>query len=339
MVMIRRLMIAAVLVLGAAVVIPTTPAGAQTSRGHEHEHEHEGHDHRPPLPALTCPTGDTPLAVTSDVRLTHDLSCSGGLVEWDLAAGVTVDLGGHTVTVDEGSRCSVGQPGCTFEVGSGTLRNGRLVGADVNVGDGLAERLGIRQGLAEVTGSGELTRSVIDRGQVVLERGGRLTHSWVMRGQGVLLWNLDHSLTDFQVLDNLIVDGSGAGISLHTHFFSADDVTGTIEGNEISGNAGAGISLTGDLRDLGAIGISRNVVAHNGGAGIEVSGTLEGPLPNITGGAVTIARNQALSNGGRGINAPWIPAWPTGIVDGGKNVASGNAVAPACVGVTCKTHH
>ena len=332
--MIRRLVIAIVLIGGVLGILPGSPADAHWLR----DHRHESHDHETGLPPLTCPTGNAPLAVTTDVRLTHDLDCTDA--GWTIAPGVTVDLGGHTVTVtnNPAARCQVEVPGCTFEVGSGILRNGRLVGADVNVGDGRAERLGIRNALAEVTGSGELTRSIIDGGQVVLERGGRLTRSWVVRGDGVLLWNLDHSLTGFQVSDNVIVESTGPGVRLNTHFFFEDDVTGTIQRNFIAHNAGAGISLTGDLRDLGAIDLSGNLVIGNGGTGIVVTGALDSPQPVVTGGPVTLTRNRAIANGGQGINASWMPGAPSGIVDGGQNVAKANAVAPACVGVTCTSH-
>ena len=157
----------------------------------------------------------------------------------------------------------------------------------------------------------------------------------MIRGKGVLLWNLDHTLTNFEVSDNLIVGNTGNGIGLHTHFFSADDVTGTITRNFVSRNTGDGISLTGDLRDLGAVEISKNLVAANTGTGIVVSGTLESPLPVITGGPVTLTKNAAVFNAGQGINAPWIPSWPSGVVDGGGNKAFANGTAPACVGVSC----
>ncbi len=139
----------------------------------------------------------------------------------------------------------------------------------------------------------------------------------------------------------MIVGNTGNGIGLTTNFFGADDVTGTIAGNVVAHNHGAGISLTGDLRDVGAVQISQNIVTANGGTGIEVTGSLNSPRPPISGGPVTIAQNTAMFNGGQGINASWIPSWPTGVVDGGGNRARGNATAPACVGVVCETgmHH
>jgi len=288
--MVRRVMVVVALVTGAMIAGPTAVAGASPA-------------------ALTCPDGNVAMVVSADAVLTHDLSCSGELVEWDFAPGVTVDLGGHRVIVDSHERCSVGIPGCTFEVGSGTLRNGRLEGADVNVGDGHASRLGVRNGLAEVTRSGELTRSVIDGGQVVIERGGHLTHSWVIRGKGVLLLNIDHSLTDFEVSNNLIVGNTGNGIQLGTHFYFANDVTGTIAHNFVARNTANGISIGGDLRDLGAVQITQNLVAANAGTGIVVNGSLEVPGPTITGGPVTLTKNVSVFNAGHGIDASWMPAW------------------------------
>ena len=320
--MVRRVMIAVALVAGVLLVVPASPASAHGVHG--------GHG-----ASLACPTGDQPLPVTSDVRLSHDLHCTGTLVEWDIAPGVTVDLGGHTVTVDAVLRCQVGNPPCTFQVGGGTLRNGGLIGADVNVDSGHAQRLHIHQALAEVTGSGEITRSTIDQGQVVIERGGQLTRSWVTRGQGVLLRSTDAALSGFRIADNVIADNAGAGIGLRTIFFGPDDVSGTIKGNWVAGNGGPGISLSGDLRALGAVDISGNWALWNHGTGISVHGDDSAPTLPLTGGPVTLTHNRASFNDGNGIDASWMTGQPTGIVDGGKNRARGNHTAPDCIGVTC----
>jgi hypothetical protein len=320
--MYRRMIVTAAALAGLLVVLQATAASASPIVSST-----------PLATELVCPVGDAPVAVASNLVLTHDLTCTGKHVEWDIAPGVTVELGFHTLTVASTDRCTVDRPPCNFEVGAGTIRNGTLIGADVHISDGQAKQVVVRNALAEVTGSGELTSSLVLEGHVAIERSGRLTRSWVVNGDGVQLFDLNASLTNFQVSDNLIIGNTGTGIRLSTHFFRADDVTGAIQRNIVAHNTGDGISLTGDLRDLGAIKISQNLVTGNRGTGIVVSGARETPLPDITGGPVTIARNVVFFNRGAGINASWIAGLPTGIVDGGHNFVRFNGVRPECVGV------
>jgi hypothetical protein len=97
-----------------------------------------------------------------------------------------------------------------------------------------------------------------------------------------------------------------------------------------------GILFRGDLRAVGALEISRNVIVGVAGDGIEVVGSEQGtPQITISGGPVTIAHNLVAFNRGHGIDAPWMPGVPTGIVDGGHNLAIANGLRPACIGVRC----
>ena len=128
------------------------------------------------------------------------------------------------------------------------------------------------------------------------------------------------------------------GIRLRTAFFGPDDVSGTIKGNFVAGNAGAGIGLSGDLRALGSVEISGNWAVRNQGDGILVHGDDSAPPLPFTGGPVTLTKNRASFNQGHGIDASWMTGQPTGIVDGGKNTAQANKTAPACIGVVCRGH-
>lgn len=312
--MIPRLMVAAALVTG--VFTATAPALADGGPAE-----------------FGCPEPGLPQSITTATVLNHDLSCHGH-VEWSIGTGATLDLRGHTVTVDDQFHCQVNLPPCTFDVVGGTLRNGQLRGADVNVRDGRADHLVVHGGLIQITRAGEVTSSLIDRGRMVMASGGRLTRSLVIGGAGVELNNTNRAIQGFVVSDNLILNNATAGLHLKPTFFHPDDVNGTIERNVIAGNAGHGLHLEGDLQDLGGVTISRNLVSGNRGSGIMVSGSTP-VIPAIVGGPVTIADNVVLANRGRGIDAPWSPEGPTGVVDGGHNVALFNRTRPACVGVAC----
>jgi hypothetical protein len=97
----------------------------------------------------------------------------------------------------------------------------------------------------------------------------------------------------------------------------------SIVGNDASRNLakdGAGIVIAVSSDNV----VRRNVTNRNAGDGIAMFSDAPG---DTTGN--TIARNTAKKNGGHGINV--LP----GTVDGGGNVAAGNATPPDCVNVTC----
>jgi parallel beta-helix repeat protein len=101
----------------------------------------------------------------------------------------------------------------------------------------------------------------------------------------------------------------------------ADD--NRIVGNEASANRGpdgGGIVVAVANGNL----VRRNVANRNVASGIRV---IEDTPGDATGNR--LARNRTDRNGGHGIDAV------AGTVDGGGNIARGNATPPACVGVTC----
>jgi hypothetical protein len=98
-----------------------------------------------------------------------------------------------------------------------------------------------------------------------------------------------------------------------------------ITDNWFVGNRGTGLVLDLALRTSGTPPpwpVSRNRFSGNGGDGAHITAR------DQVDGLVTVAGNDASWNGGQGIVAK-------GVIDGGKNRARGNAVAPQCVGVRC----
>jgi len=107
----------------------------------------------------------------------------------------------------------------------------------------------------------------------------------------------------------------GAWLSLGMAGSGANGVT--VEGNEFRHNAEEGLTFT-MLAAIGEVAIIGNRATGNGGAGIAGTGA----------GVVTVADNTALRNGGHGIDV-------SDVIDGGGNVAWGNATPPQCIGVVC----
>jgi CSLREA domain-containing protein len=159
-----------------------------------------------------------------------------------------------------------------------------------------------------------------------------------------------------QIINNTVQSNS-SGIALeiaHNSLIRVNDVRfnsggielqdandNRIEMNNVSGNSGAGIAIDGvSLRNMAV----QNIASNNNGEGIAVgdpapagSGTLiEGNVTNsnssggiFAAGGHTITGNTANLNDGWGIFAE------PGAIDGGGNMASGNAEPAQCFGVVC----
>jgi CSLREA domain-containing protein len=195
---------------------------------------------------------------------------------------------------------------------------------------------------------GEMTRNgdagvVIadsDRNQVI----GILTHA--QSDSGVALSNAHDSV----VRDSdLRFNPSGVSASNTNNLL--------VENNDVSDSLQAGIELGSGLH----IRVLNNTASHTGGAGISLEGAEFDALGNPIGGAViegntanengsdgltiasgghTVRNNIAHNNAGFGINAgenavPGEPPDPAANIDGGGNVASGNAEPEQCIGVVC----
>lgn len=329
--MLGRAMPAVMLVMGVGVGVAASPAGAAANLSAG-----------TPMPAVATDLPCTPPTypstfLSASVRLDHDVTCPVG-TEWNVGPGTTVDLNGHTVTVDVDPRfhCtrSAGDPFCTFNVQGGTLRNGKLVGADVFVNDystshGLATQLTLTRDASLSLNGGLATNNVLVGGGVEITGGGAISHSWLVESY-IDMVNSIRGLS-FTVTDNIIVNSPGTGVGLYSYFCCPNDTQGRIERNLIIGSTRDGIAITGALDDLGPVSISHNIVAGSGGNGIELSGGAR----DFPGGPVTIGGNLALFNNGHGIDAPWVPGEPSQVIDAGRNTALFNQTRPQCVGVHC----
>jgi parallel beta-helix repeat protein len=160
--------------------------------------------------------------------------------------------------------------------------------------------------------------------------------------------------TDVRVIDNTASHASDAGI------FISDGGANTVRGNILTNNA-HGIELSGSHQNR----VEFNAMEANLGLGVEVSesagntvfgNTTDGNLQGgiwVDAGATgnTIEGNAARGNGGDGINimsagtvarnnlARQNQGWgiyaATGVVDGGRNGASGNAEPAQCYLIAC----
>lgn len=122
--------------------------------------------------------------------------------------------------------------------------------------------------------------------------------------------------------NNLLIENNDGSNSLQAGFGIGNGLNIRVLNNVANSTGGAGISLEG-----GAFDANGNAV---GGALIAGNTTNENLADGITvaEGGHTIANNTAHHNGGFGIFAE-------GNIDGGGNVASGNAEPAQCVGVVC----
>jgi hypothetical protein len=310
--------------------------------------------------------------VTTDVVLTHDLHCPTFEAFDVVAPGVTVDLGGHTVTVTrepytEGCGWIIyGDPGpcsITLFADSVSLTNGRLVGVEVGVIDSRSvdlSRLWVEDSVLFLTGA-RLHDSVVVDSRIELfgESGGpTVDRNWL---HGTPLWmdNLQYGVTDLRVDSNIIDHSPEHGIELHLTCgcYRPGDVTGSITRNLVLGSALDGIYVAPGsdypaeaLAGLGELTVTSNVLVGNGGDGFEMWGTTiydascACPTFYEVGGPIVMGGNAAFFNGGHGLTVHLQPNFIDGVgwvesggfVDGGGNRAAFNGLRPACVGVSCR---
>jgi parallel beta-helix repeat protein len=296
-------------------------------------------DNVDPVPASYAWTRDTALLATAvscgqvitwNALVTNDLvSCPGdGLVIG--AAGITLDLGGHTIA------------GGGFGVG---IRNEGFPGVTITNGAPAAASVqGFQVGvqLGSGTTGNAVSSLLVELNQV-----------------GILLFNTGDGSTGNSVLNNtasgndlgIVLAGltQGAVVAGNTVQGSADQgvrvensSNNLIESNTVSGSIGSGIAL-----QSGAIGntLRLNVSIGNGQSGILVASqadagsgnVLEGNTANqntgdgilVLLGVHTLTANTADMNGGLGINVA------EGNIDGGGNAASGNGDPMECSGIEC----
>ena len=166
-----------------------------------------------------------PIPITTDVVLTHDLTCD--LLMWVLAPGVTVDLIPHRVTVNQPFACARSFfDFCNISVGPGaTLRNGRIDGATVGVKAGASSTstsrwllLGLVNNCSAPTPRPKsvIRYSVVDGGGVTMEGGRVVASSWVINGDGINLHNTEQGVAGFAVTDSFLLYNRGASTTAAT---------------------------------------------------------------------------------------------------------------------------
>lgn len=312
------------------------------------------------------------LTITSDYTLHANLRCSGTAITVqvdDPAQPITLDLGGHSVVGDgTGSAVYVNAE----MSGTVVIRNGQIRTFDAGVaGSGILhltlEDVTLRQNGVWLAPSFlevltlTITRSrVVDSGvsgayteSTTTVRESEFVRSGISSpgetytnvydstfvGGGVTTGQASNVVAERNtfrrcdigidagdswpwsvttVRDNRFVD-CRVGMRLEVSAAGTGANGVTIANNEFLRNAQEGL-LFGVLDPFGEISITGNRAVGNGGTGIAGTGS----------GVVTVAGNTALRNGGHGIDV-------SEVIDGGGNVARGNATPPQCIGVVCST--
>ena len=271
-----------------------------------------------PASAATVSCGDV---ITVDTVLTQDLTCGPGDALVIGANGVTLDLGGYTIT----------GPGA-YGAGAGAgVRAAQRTGVTVTHGTltGFASAVVLDESRdSHVT---KLTVHHNDRGIDIAGGGGHLVDKNVSRDNGRDAIRLGLSAGN-RITQNTVT-GNVYGIAVAD--FSSDNkvdrnvATGnqyfgvatwnstgtTIEKNQVTGSAVHGIQVN---PDASGVVLLQNYLQGNGDDGIHVEST-----------ATTITKNTAVYNTDLGISAP------SGVTDGGGNKASGNGNPAQCTGVVC----
>jgi parallel beta-helix repeat protein len=207
-----------------------------------------------PAAASHVGCGDT---ITQDTTLDSDLTCPGdGLVIG--AHGVTLDLGGHTISgAGAGGSAGVRVQG-SQEV---TIRRGTIRGFEVGILAEPADGLAVRR----LAITNNVTGIVIDISFDVVVRNNVIADN-----SGLGLWVLDSVAV--RVRGNDVLRNGGDGIH-----FGGEVKSSVAEGNVASGNGDDGIEVAefvvGEIPNT----LARNLATHNGDLGIEaVAGTLDG---------------------------------------------------------------
>lgn len=255
--------------------------------------------------------------VTQDVTLQHDIyGCvDGGIVV--AKSGITVDLGGHTIT-GLGEGYGIAAAG----VSGVTIKNGSIVNFEAGLH------------LTGVQNSRVLdTRFSLnsDASAWVEASNGNKFKRLKMTENGDGGFRLISSNNN-RVAGNTISGASDSGIMMETlssyNRLVRNKVTLAGEGIKVEGgtqnrvfrnttswNGGAGIEVAEDSVQTR---INENQAHHNGGDGIFIEGT-----------GTQLNRNHAGCNGGMGITAPVL-------VVSGENWAGGNGDNLGCAGVVCR---
>ncbi len=307
--------------------------------------------HAGPQSNITCGA-----EITQSITLTHNLTCTGTALTIEASTPITVDLGDHTVTSTAplGSACRdaptivVTIPSRGVTVQDGWIRgNGAAVCDEFSQGN-IYQNLvfdGAGWESAQIDTHPTIRNNRFIHGAgVAVERADTVTVednlflagptdkaaistgvlvAGVFSGNMIIGYGVGLDLGDFEgVFSRTVANNTvlGGGIGIH---IEPTATLGTISGNRVVGNKGDGILASPRIfsaqQQQGTV--SGNIALGNGGNGIEDQSPAAGP--------VIFAGNVARGNGGHGIVAP------SGAIDGGANLASGNRTDPQCVNLVC----
>jgi len=294
------------------------------------------------IPTRTLSCGEV---ITASVRLASDVTCQAdfntdffGPALRVAADDVTLDLGGHTVTMN--STQSLRSPGVVAVGARVTIRNGT-----VDAGGTAVELSGDYGRVVDLQATG---REGISAGGT----GVRIARNTVNAGFGISAGGPDLRITDNSVTGAIAIQVSGApgGVIARNSvrastapaiWLNQTDGTRVVD-NQVtagddgvwvysgSGNVVASNFVIGEGRDTtngdgivvyeeatGTI-VRENLVAEHGGDGIQVNSPL-----------TRVAHNAAFYNGLLGIRA--VP----GTTSGPGNIAGGNGDPRQCLNVAC----
>ena len=287
-----------------------------------------------PVQAAGPSCGDV---LTVDTTLTADLSCAGDALVV-AGPGVTLDLGGYTVT----------GPGRRFDVFHTAVR---VTAADVTVRNGTIDQY--VYGVVSAAPGTDVTRLRMVRTEVAAtfrSHDSRFRGNLVVEAATAVRMEGDANVTEGNALrrtglgvfsrgtGNRVVGNSITGAGHDVGIFVSSFSRGTeVSGNSVSGHgAAAGIFSTGDdtavtgnraFGNLDGISVSRGTVSAN----LAFSNRRDGiaTTAGISGGTVVVATNTAAGNGELGIRGG------PGVVDGGGNRAFRNGDPRQCTVVVC----
>jgi hypothetical protein len=281
--------------------------------------------------------------ITQDTRLDSDLvDCQGaGLVIG--AAGVTLDLGGHTIDGAGGDQeedlgiLNQGFDGVTIR--NGFIRDS-FFGVQIRASDNTVRRVVVD----DLTTYGSAISMRGDRNRV--EHNGALGGGLSVRGDYL---RVAHNLVTDESEDSFMsVYGAHATVvhnEIHIGGAVCRGLDFELDHSLLAHNSLFGSSLIGNEGEcFGFLGSGEDtLVKHNTAIGASTGFSLHGDLvleANVAdrngwngisaGAGVTLTRNTANGNGNLGIQAH------PGAIDGGGNRASGNGNPAQCLGVTCK---
>lgn len=257
--------------------------------------------------------------IVVDTVLTEDLVCDGSSDGLEVGAdGVTLDLGGHTIT----------GPGAYLTPYSGIRVTGRT-GVTIVRGSITGWQSAVTFNEASHGTVNKLSATGNDRGLTLAGGADHVVSQSTFSNNG--RDGISLGLSARNTITQNVVDGNTWGITVATYSsgntISRNTVTNSrsngiavfggsvstvISQNTVTGSWADGITTSADTSEST---LSQNKSLMNGGDGFDVARAL-------------LVKNTATGNGGHGIVA-------VDSTDGGGNKAGANLTTPDCVGIAC----